>query len=94
MICTSLNNCAGGDYCARCSHARFEGEGRDKRGKLWRWEFSPQYGPLFLRTDGEPLVHQPIREDHPAWEPFEAWHRKHHNAKVSGGRSTSAGLAR
>ena len=45
-------------------------EGRDSRGKLWRWEFHPYCGPFFLREDGEPLARQP-GERSLAWEAFE-----------------------
>ena len=52
------------------------GEGIDRNGKLWRWEFQERFGPLFLRKDGEPLVNQPIAEDHPAWKPLIEWFEK------------------
>jgi len=72
--CTSLlcNNYGCG-YCAKCSHAIFSGEGQDKTGKVWRWEFNPHFGPLFLRKDDEPLKHQP-GEKSMAWDVFEGWH--------------------
>lgn len=70
--CTSLQcasyPCA---YCARCSHAIFEGSGTDATGKVWRWEFNPVRGPLFLRKDGEPLVRQPIAGR--AYDVFQGW---------------------
>jgi len=59
-------------YCAKCSHAWFEGSSVDGVGRLWRWEFNPITGPLFLRKDGEPLARQPI--DGPAYQAFAAWH--------------------
>jgi len=62
-----------GDYCRKCSHALYFGEGKDRNGKLWRWEFNPMFGPMFLRKDGEFLKQQPVYENHPAWEPFEKW---------------------
>ena len=47
-------------------------EGRDKRGRWVRFEFSEMYGPLFLDADGEPLPVQPgIRSA--AWGLFEEW---------------------
>jgi len=58
-----------------CSHAVWLGAGKDKNGKVWRWEFNSRFGPIFLRKNLEPLVNQPI-EDHPAWEPFEKWQRE------------------
>ncbi|HDZ14874.1 hypothetical protein LCGC14_1109620 [marine sediment metagenome] len=60
-------------YCPKCSHALYFGEGKDRNGKLWRWEFNPMFGPEFLRKDGEFLAKQPVYENHPAWEPFEKW---------------------
>ena len=73
MICNSIRNCKGGDYCKDCSHAINSGQGVDSKGKMWRWEFNKRFGPLFLRVDGEPLKRQPVKGDHPAWEPFTAW---------------------
>ena len=63
----------GCDYCRECSHAIFFGSGKDVNGKMWKWEFAPYFGPLFLRKNGVPLKNQPGHEDHPAWEPFERW---------------------
>jgi hypothetical protein len=63
------------EYCKKCSHAIWYGEG-EHNGKIWKWEFTPMFGPLFLRKDGEPLKHQPIHEDHPAWKPFIKWFNK------------------
>ncbi|MCK4815860.1 hypothetical protein KA005_08820, partial [bacterium] len=62
----------------KCSHAIYLGEGKDRNGKVWRWEFKPSAhsGPLFTRKNGEPLKNQPIASWHRAWEPFEAWHTK------------------
>ena len=76
--CTSLNctNDLDSDYCPECSHGRYEGEGRDSSGKLWKWEFNPYFGPLFLRKDGEPLISQPVGEDHIVWPVFEKWHNE------------------
>ena len=76
-ICTSLTGCRPCDYCRKCSHSLTFGEGRDTGGRLWKWEFNPWFGPLFLRADGEPLKRQPIAENHPAWAPFEAWQKRH-----------------
>ena len=81
-ICTSIM-CSdlGADYCQQCSHGVYFGEGIDKNGKLWRWEFQAYYGPMFLKKDGEPLKNQPERENHPAWEPFEVWLKKHNKKR-------------
>lgn len=56
-----------------CTMTPHSGEGRDRRGRLWRWEFGEHVGPLFVDKRGEPLKVQPIDEDHPAWEPFGKW---------------------
>lgn len=69
LFCESYSS----DYCPRCSHYMLWGSGKDSTGKVWRWTFNPRFGPLFETKDGEPLVNQPIRENHPAWEPFLRW---------------------
>jgi len=61
------------DYCLKCNHAIWFGSGKDRNGKLWQWEYTPLYGPLFVGKRGEPLARQPIQENHRAWEPFEKW---------------------
>jgi len=71
--CNSFHSCQLCNYCRQCSHSSFLGSGCDETGHLWRWDFSPQFGPLFLRKDGEPLAHQPEGADHPAWGAFEKW---------------------
>jgi len=71
----------GCDYCMECSHASWIGEGKDINGKLWRWDFNPYFGPLFLRKDDKPLKYQPEGSKHPAWKPFETWLKKHLNEK-------------
>ena len=75
-----LNNCSSGvcsnydcDYCPKCSHSLYFGQGEDENGKTWKWEFNARFGPFFLRKDDEPLKNQP-NEDSPAWGPFERWH--------------------
>jgi hypothetical protein len=73
IICNSLTNCAGGEYCKKCSHGRRRGSGLDDHGKVWRWEHNPWFGPLFLGTRGEPLKRQPITPSHRAWQPYLRW---------------------
>lgn len=81
-ICTSIMcSSYGCDYCAECSHGLYFGEGEDRNGKLWKWEFNLFYGPVFLRKDGEPLKRQPCDENHPAWAPFKRWFKKHKTTK-------------
>ncbi len=75
--CTSLFCESWGDkYCPQCSHHISFGSGKDENGKMWRWSFNARFGPLFERKDGHELKRQPIAEDHPAWEPFERWHKR------------------
>ena len=63
--------------CQRCSHASYFGEGLDGCGRTWRWEFSPLFGPTFLRKDDYPLKRQPDRPLHPAWLVFNKWYEEH-----------------
>ena len=71
--CTSLMcNSLGCDYCKKCSHACFKGQG-SVNGKEWRWEFNPMFGPLFLRKNDVPLKNQPLK-NHPVWKVFDEWH--------------------
>ena len=72
--CSSLRCNDFGSYCKKCSHASYDGAGKDSNGKMWRWRFSPHLGPLFERKDGEPLKRQPS-EKSPAWDVFEAWNK-------------------
>ena len=75
-ICTStMCNDLGGDYCPKCSHAIFCGEGKDKNGKLWKWDFNSHFGPNFLRKGGKALAVQPSEKSH-AWPIFEEWHKR------------------
>jgi hypothetical protein len=61
-------------YCRECSHAGFDGAAV-VNGKRWAWEFSPRFGPLYLRKDGEPMERQPS-EKHPVWDAFDKWFKK------------------
>jgi hypothetical protein len=57
-----------------CSFSEATIVGLDRLGRTVRFEFSEQFGPLFLRANGEPLQKQP----HPrsaAWAVFEEWHQ-------------------
>ena len=70
--CTSLMcnnyNC---DYCNKCSHAIFYGEGIIGKRK-WRWEFNPYHGARFLTTKGKEFKKGP-KENHAIWIIFEKW---------------------
>ena len=80
--CTSIRAALTGEgctdyptYCPKCSHALYVGQGKDKNGKLWRWQFSPMFGPDFLKKNGDFLKRQPAGEDHSAWGPFSEWQK-------------------
>jgi hypothetical protein len=60
------------EYCKKCSHANYFGE-VIVSGRTWKFSFNPQFGPLFLRQDGEPMNRQPT-EYHPVWDKWELWH--------------------
>ncbi|HDZ14325.1 hypothetical protein LCGC14_1513950 [marine sediment metagenome] len=61
-------------YCPDCSHALYVGQGKDRNGKLWRWQYNPAvYGPDFLKKNGDFMKRQPAGENHPAWGPFLKW---------------------
>ena len=76
--CTSFDCLQFGcDYCAKCSHALFFGEGIAPNGKVWMWEFSPYFGPRFMRKDGNELKRQPPGRNKIAWKLFEDWLEKH-----------------
>lgn len=72
LTCTSLRCQPPTSYCKKCSHANFSGQGKDSTGKFWKFDFNPKFGPLFLRTDEEPLINQP-KESSKAWEVFDQW---------------------
>lgn len=55
-----------------CSFHEADGEGVDINGRKWRWEFSSQFGPLFVDPRGNPLKVQP-GEKSPAWPVFNRW---------------------
>lgn len=56
-----------------CNLSPHSGEGFDRNGKLWRWDFGEYVGPTFVNQDGTPIKNQPMKETHPAWEPFNRW---------------------
>jgi len=72
MLCDNL----GCDYCKECSHAIFKGEGKDRTGKPWRWQYGPlNRGAEFLGAKGQVLRNQP-GEDSPAWGVFGKWYKE------------------
>lgn len=73
-FCTSLNaNCTHFKYCPKCSHAIYRGRARlTSGGRLYRWEFSPQYGPVFSRRARGDCNWIPGQR-HPVWKAFSEW---------------------
>lgn len=53
-----------------------------RKRRTW-FEFSWRFGPVLVDMRGDPIEKQPIAEDHPFWEPFNAWlaeyEKKHPN---------------
>jgi hypothetical protein len=61
----------------------YNAEGSAKIGnRTWRWEFSDQFGPLFVDDRGVPLKDQQLSERHPVWRHFEAWLAKYRGTEV------------
>ena len=67
--------CENQTHCPDCLHAFYKGEGTDKDGNLWRWEYRPQFGAVFVIKAGKHSKFQPPEGD-PAWELFEKWKKK------------------
>ena len=73
--CTSMMcNNFGCDYCRECSHAIFKGRSK-VNGKMYRWEFQPYYGVLFLNKDGSDVKAYPGIKN-PVWDRFEEWQKR------------------
>ena len=73
--------------CPECKYAFYKGEGIDSTGKLWRWEYRPQFGVDFVTKAGKRLKFQPRRKAeriglrqptkiNPAWELFYKWKKE------------------
>jgi hypothetical protein len=58
-----------------CSFHDASGEGVDINGRMWRWDFSRQFGPLWIDHRGNPLKVQPA-ETSPAWSVFNRWYEE------------------
>jgi hypothetical protein len=67
--------CYPDERCPKCKHAFYKGQGKDKSGKLWLWEYRPQQGVDFVTKAGKHLKYQPIVGD-PVWDLFEAWKKE------------------
>lgn len=54
FTCSSLSGCyreKPEGHCWDCSHALFHGEAKGRGRKLWKFEFNPWRGFLFLNKD-------------------------------------------
>jgi hypothetical protein len=70
-VCTSMGCRPPQSYCPNCSHAIYEGAATIN-DREYRWQHSPQFGPLFWRRmtckyDWTPHI------SHPIWRAYEAW---------------------
>lgn len=66
-----------------CYFCEAIGEGVDINGRVWRWEFGRQFGPVFIdKRNGDPLDVQPA-EKSPAWPVFEHWLAERNKANGS-----------
>jgi hypothetical protein len=71
--CSSLLCCLPPQiHCVKCSHALWFGEVY-VNGIRWNFEFSPMFGPTFIRLDGAPKANQP-KEKNPVWDEFKKWY--------------------
>ena len=82
--CTSLDCISfGGDYCPKCSHALYFGEGYVGQ-RLWKWEFSPMFGPNFYMADGQTIRYRQPGERHPVWSVWEQWYEEVNHGRNHG----------
>ena len=72
-ICTSMQ-CGPPPkpHCRECSHAIYKGHAVIA-GRVYRWEHSPQFGPLFSRARGGFCDWSPHGR-HAVWAAFQKWH--------------------
>ena len=72
-ICNSMSDCTPPkDYCCECSHAQYRVELLVNH-RTNRFEFNPQFGPIFMSSKWEPLKRQPT-DKNPVWDAFEKWY--------------------
>ena len=74
-ICTSMICSPPQHHCRDCSHAIYKGDVIIS-GKFYRWEHSPQFGPLFARNRREDDCNWSPSAKHPVWKQFQRWHDK------------------
>jgi hypothetical protein len=56
-----------------CSLASAVGVEYEYRGKVYRWDFSEMFGPLWLGEDMEPLADQYRHHACSCWKAFSKW---------------------
>lgn len=59
-----------------CSFAKYAGIEHEFRGKIYRWDFSLMFGPLWLDENFEPLEEQLKHHACNCWKAFEEWRRR------------------
>lgn len=60
--------------CGCCSTAP-EYSITDAQGRMWRFENTRMFGPVLLRSDGEPKARQPGQRS-AFWLAYEAWRQE------------------
>ena len=56
-----------------CSFAKAVGVEYEYRGKVYRWDFSEMFGPLWIDEEGEPLAEQYRHHACACWKAFYKW---------------------
>ena len=78
FTCNSLSGCyreKPEGHCWDCSHACFTGKTKGNGKRIWRFEFNPWHGFLFLNKDGSTSKISPV-EKNPVWKKLSAFVRK------------------
>lgn len=73
-ICTSNNaKCQPPmAYCSKCSHAIYFGRAV-VGGRVYRWEYSPRFGPLFAKAGSKAEPDWMPNGRHKVWKAFGKW---------------------
>ena len=74
-ICTSLRCGPPNSHCVECSHAIYKGRGVVD-GRVYRWEHSPRFGPLFTKAGGKGEPDWVPNGRHGVWKVFQEWLNK------------------
>lgn len=67
--------------CLGCAGAiRGEHVIEDDKGRRWRFEWHPYFGPAVLRADGQPKARQPGSRS-PFWRALDAWRARQEDTR-------------